>query len=208
MHRLQLKYHPLGKHGTHVGLSLVALTVNQFQWVCTHTKKMGTALIFTLSTALPACHSTSFLFSVPPDRPVIYDSRRQVKTNIVEPYSEGSDIQLICEVKGGKDCSAKTTSLWLNSCATISRNSRSRFVCFVVPFPSAGRPRPNVTWYLDNTVIDESYEVRSDGTTVNHLSYPNIGRQHLDARLMCVASNTNLTPPNNKVVVLDVNRKC
>ncbi|XP_038122549.1 titin [Culex quinquefasciatus] len=112
----------------------------------------------------------NFTVVVPPDRPVIYDSRRQVKTNIVEPYSEGSDIQLICEVKGG-------------------------------------RPRPNVTWYLDNTVIDESYEVRSDGTTVNHLSYPNIGRQHLDARLMCVASNTNLTPPNNKVVVLDVNLK-
>ncbi|XP_058467805.1 titin [Malaya genurostris] len=112
----------------------------------------------------------NFTVVVPPDRPVIYDSRRREKTNTVEPYSEGSDIQLVCEVKGG-------------------------------------RPRPNVTWYLDNTVIDESYETRPDGTTVNHLSYPNIGRQHLDARLMCVASNTNLTPPNNKVVVLDVNLK-
>lgn len=77
--------------------------------------------------------------------------------------------------------------------------------CFPLAIP--GRPRPNVTWYLDNSVIDESFETRPDGTTVNHLSYPNIGRQHLDARLMCVASNTNLTPPNNKVVVLDVNRK-
>ncbi|XP_055586991.1 titin [Uranotaenia lowii] len=112
----------------------------------------------------------NFTVVVPPDRPVIYDSRRRERTNTVEPYSEGSDIQLVCEVKGG-------------------------------------RPRPNVTWYLDNTVIDESYETRPDGTTVNHLSYPNIGRQHLDARLMCVASNTNLTPPNSKVVVLDVNLK-
>ncbi|XP_054746887.1 uncharacterized protein LOC129252242 [Anastrepha obliqua] len=72
---------------------------------------------------------------------------------------------------------------------------------------TGGRPRPNVTWYLDNTVIDESFEHRSDGKTVNHLSYPNIGRQHLNARLVCVASNTNLTPPNNKVVILDVNLK-
>ncbi|XP_062702027.1 hemicentin-1 [Aedes albopictus] len=112
----------------------------------------------------------NFTVVVPPDRPVIYDARRREKTNTVEPYSEGSDIQLVCEVKGG-------------------------------------RPRPNVTWYLDNMVIDESFETRPDGTTVNHLSYPNIGRQHLDARLMCVASNTNLTPPNNKVVVLDVNLK-
>lgn len=61
---------------------------------------------------------------------------------------------------------------------------------------------------MDNTVIDESYEVRpDDGVVVNHLNYPNIGRQHLNARLVCVASNTNLTPPNNKVVILDVNCK-
>ncbi|XP_068153832.1 protein turtle homolog B isoform X1 [Drosophila tropicalis] len=72
---------------------------------------------------------------------------------------------------------------------------------------SGGRPRPNVTWYLDNTVIDESFEQRPDGKTINHLSYPNIGRQHLNARLVCVASNTNLTPPNNRVVILDVNLK-
>ncbi|XP_017046472.1 hemicentin-1 isoform X1 [Drosophila ficusphila] len=72
---------------------------------------------------------------------------------------------------------------------------------------SGGRPRPNVTWYLDNTAIDESFEQRPDGKTINHLSYPNVGRQHLNSRLMCVASNTNLTPPNNKVVVLDVNLK-
>jgi hypothetical protein len=70
-----------------------------------------------------------------------------------------------------------------------------------------GRPRPNVTWYLENTVIDESFETRKDGITVNHLSYPNIGRQHLNARLVCVASNTNLTPPTNKAVILDVNCK-
>lgn len=70
---------------------------------------------------------------------------------------------------------------------------------------NGGRPRPNVTWYLDNAVIDESYEVRNDGVTVNHLLFPSIGRQHLNARLVCVASNTNLTPPNNKAVVLEVN---
>ncbi|XP_022221884.2 protein turtle homolog A [Drosophila obscura] len=72
---------------------------------------------------------------------------------------------------------------------------------------SGGRPRPNVTWYLDNAAIDESFEQRPDGKTINHLSYPNVGRQHLNSRLVCVASNTNLTPPNNKVVILDVNLK-
>ncbi|XP_055902155.1 protein turtle homolog A-like [Eupeodes corollae] len=107
---------------------------------------------------------------VPPERPIIFDTKRHERTNNVEAYNEGSDVILVCEVGGG-------------------------------------RPRPNVTWYLDNTVIDESFEHRPDGKTVNHLSYPNIGRQHLNARLVCVASNTNLTPPNNKVVILDVNLK-
>uniref|UniRef100_A0A1A9W521 Ig-like domain-containing protein n=1 Tax=Glossina brevipalpis TaxID=37001 RepID=A0A1A9W521_9MUSC len=89
----------------------------------------------------------------------------------------------------------------ISSVETFNEGSDIVLVCEV----SGGRPRPNVTWYLDNSVIDESFEHRTDGKTVNHLSYPNIGRQHLNARLVCVASNTNLTPPNNKVVILDVN---
>lgn len=64
-----------------------------------------------------------------------------------------------------------------------------------------------MTWFLDNAVIDDSFEHRSDEITVNHLSFLSIGRQHLNSRLMCVATNTNLMPPNNKVVILDVNRK-
>ncbi|CAO1433911.1 unnamed protein product [Diamesa serratosioi] len=112
----------------------------------------------------------NFTVIVPPDKPVIYDARRRDRTKLVEPYNEGSDVTLICEVAGG-------------------------------------HPKPNVTWYLENVVVDESYETRTDGITVNHLTYPNIGRQHLNSRLVCVASNTNLTPPNNKAVILDVNLK-
>lgn len=65
-----------------------------------------------------------------------------------------------------------------------------------------------MTWYLDNTVIDESFERRPDGLTVNQLSFPNVGRQHLNARLVCVASNTHLTPPSSRVLILDVYREC
>lgn len=78
---------------------------------------------------------------------------------------------------------------------------------FLLSIVSAGKPKPSLIWYLDNTVIDESFEQRSDGVTVNHLSYPNIGRQHVNARFVCIASNTNLMPPNSKVLVIDVNRK-
>lgn len=41
-------------------------------------------------------------FSVPPDRPIIYDARRRDRTKLIEPYNEGSDVSLICEVSGGK----------------------------------------------------------------------------------------------------------
>ncbi|CAB0018393.1 unnamed protein product, partial [Nesidiocoris tenuis] len=71
----------------------------------------------------------------------------------------------------------------------------------------AGRPKPRVIWYLENSVIDDSYEHRPDEMTINHLSFPNVGRQHLNARLICQASNTQLAPPATKVVILDINLK-
>lgn len=109
--------------------------------------------------------------TVPPSKPVILDGTTRDISRLEEPYNEGSDVNLICEVRGGK-------------------------------------PPPKLTWYLDNTVIDESYHYNADsGLTVNRLSYPKVGRQHLKARLICEASNTNLVPPQTRLVVLDVNRK-
>ncbi|KAJ2942130.1 hypothetical protein O0L34_g11044 [Tuta absoluta] len=68
-----------------------------------------------------------------------------------------------------------------------------------------GDPRPRLAWLLENMVIDESFEQRPDGTTVNSLTFPNVGRQHLNARLVCQASNTNLAPPLTKLIILDIN---
>ncbi|XP_048507563.1 hemicentin-2-like isoform X2 [Athalia rosae] len=71
-----------------------------------------------------------------------------------------------------------------------------------------GKPPPKLTWFLENTVIDESYHYNADtGLTVNHLSYPKVGRQHLKARLICQASNTNLVQPQSKLLILNVNLK-
>lgn len=38
----------------------------------------------------------------PPERPVILDKRRGAKTKLIEPYNEGSDVSLTCEVNGGE----------------------------------------------------------------------------------------------------------
>ncbi|XP_046401611.1 B-cell receptor CD22-like [Ischnura elegans] len=107
---------------------------------------------------------------VPPERPVIFDAKRRDRAKVLEPYNEGSDVNLICEVNGGQ-------------------------------------PRPKLTWFLENTVIDDSYEQRPNGLTVNRLTFPSVGRQHLNARLICQASNTNLTPPAQKLVALNINLK-
>ncbi|XP_028031278.1 hemicentin-1 [Bombyx mandarina] len=112
----------------------------------------------------------NFTVIMPPNRPTIFDAKRRDRTKLVEPYNEGANVLLICEVEGGN-------------------------------------PRPRVTWYLENTVIDDSFEQRPDGVTVNTLTFPNVGRQHLNARLVCQASNTNLAPPETKVLILDINLK-
>lgn len=109
--------------------------------------------------------------AVPPPKPVILDGTTRNISGLEQRYNEGSDVNLICEVQGG-------------------------------------RPPPKLTWYLENTVIDESYHYKPESRlTVNHLSYPKVGRQHLKARLICEASNTNLVPPKTILVILDVNRK-
>ncbi|XP_029661116.1 hemicentin-1-like [Formica exsecta] len=111
---------------------------------------------------------------VPPSKPIILDEAMKnigQLRGIEETYNEGNDVNLICEVRGGK-------------------------------------PPPKLTWYLDNTVIDESYLYNAEtGITVNHLAYPKIGRQHLKARLICQASNTNLVPPQTRLLILNVNLK-
>lgn len=63
-----------------------------------------------------------------------------------------------------------------------------------------------MTWFVENALIDDSYET-AGGHTTNHLTFPNVGRQHLKARLICQATNNNLVPPVTKVVILDVNCK-
>ncbi|XP_060536558.1 neural cell adhesion molecule 1 isoform X2 [Cylas formicarius] len=112
----------------------------------------------------------NFTVIVPPEKIHIYDDKRIDKVVLLGPYNEGTDVNLLCEVKGG-------------------------------------RPRPRVIWFLENTVIDDSYENRSDGVVVNHLTFPNVGRQHLHARLICQASNNNIVPPESRAVVLDINLK-
>ncbi|XP_050294680.1 hemicentin-1 isoform X2 [Anthonomus grandis grandis] len=119
----------------------------------------------------------NFTVIIPPEKILIYDEKRTghhslypEKSALFGPYNEGTDVSVICEVKGG-------------------------------------RPRPRVVWFLENTIIDDSYDNRSDGVVVNHLIFPNVGRQHFEARLICQATNNNIVPPVTKAIVLNINLK-
>lgn len=43
----------------------------------------------------------NFTVIVPPERPVISDIRAKINSKIIEPFNEGSNIALTCEVAGG-----------------------------------------------------------------------------------------------------------
>lgn len=88
----------------------------------------------------------------------------------------------------------------------IDSNLQETFYATYMVLFVTGKPTPKVTWYLENALIDDSYEI-AGGRTINHLTFPNVGRQHLKARLNCHATNNNLVPPVIKVVILDINCK-
>ncbi|KAE8737410.1 hypothetical protein FOCC_FOCC017127, partial [Frankliniella occidentalis] len=61
---------------------------------------------------------------------------------------------------------------------------------------------------MENTLIDDSYEHREGGVTINHLTFPGpVARHHLNHRLVCKANNTAKAPAQSKAVVLDINRE-
>ncbi|CAG7819960.1 unnamed protein product [Allacma fusca] len=96
---------------------------------------------------------------VPPEKPVIFDSKRNVVTDLVGPIEEDSDLLLTCEVSGG-------------------------------------RPKPKVTWWLENAIIDDTDSERtSDGVKHNLLHYHKIQRHQLFSKFVCQASNTKHAPP-------------
>ena len=67
-----------------------------------------------------------------------------------------------------------------------------------------GRPRPSVLWVLADVVVDDSWEVNQRGNSENSLLLPALGRQHLNARLVCRAANNALAPPVERELFLDI----
>ncbi|KAL7636737.1 UNVERIFIED_CONTAM: hypothetical protein RMT77_012491 [Armadillidium vulgare] len=67
-----------------------------------------------------------------------------------------------------------------------------------------GRPRPQVSWWWRNSLIDESAEVRRGDLTVNTVTIRNLQRKDIGSDLACVAYNTNTTEPLKEAVTIDM----
>nr|XP_053644936.1 synaptogenesis protein syg-2-like [Cherax quadricarinatus] len=67
-----------------------------------------------------------------------------------------------------------------------------------------GRPRPEVTWWYEGSLLDDVSEVKSGQVTRNALSLYPLTRRDLNKTLVCRALNTHLTPPLTEAVIIDM----
>ncbi|XP_067133867.1 protein turtle homolog A-like isoform X1 [Centruroides vittatus] len=70
-----------------------------------------------------------------------------------------------------------------------------------------GKPRPSVTWWRESVLLDDTFELTSDGVVRNELKIPVLQRNDLMAMFTCQAANSNFTPPLSTAVTIDMNFK-
>ncbi|KAJ1526188.1 hypothetical protein ONE63_009347 [Megalurothrips usitatus] len=67
-----------------------------------------------------------------------------------------------------------------------------------------GHPRPVVTWWLGDTLLDDMVETKTSSETINRLTLPAVTREHLGAVLQCRAAPLPGAPYQHRDVTLDV----
>ena len=74
--------------------------------------------------------------------------------------------------------------------------------------PRAGNPPPRLTWWRSHLLVDDSFEVTSDGrAATNTLRVEGVTREDLDAVFTCQAVNNNLSIPVSTSLRLDMSCK-
>jgi len=113
----------------------------------------------------------------------------------------------------GRDCGGtlefpqNLMNTHLKSLCTLSLvESHSEFIKMIT-----GWPVPRVSWWRENALLDDSWEVSSEhviSTVVsNTLTIDRLQRSDLNARLTCQAANSNISIPVSTTVSLEMSCK-
>ncbi|XP_053205304.1 uncharacterized protein LOC128389701 isoform X2 [Panonychus citri] len=78
-----------------------------------------------------------------------------------------------------------------------------RLVCVTV----GGKPRPSLTWWRDDNIIDDSFDYNDKDVTSNQLMITSLARHYLLSIFTCQAINNNITLPSTTSITLDLNMK-
>ncbi|XP_043219995.1 nephrin-like [Amphibalanus amphitrite] len=74
----------------------------------------------------------------------------------------------------------------------------------LVCLSQGGRPAPRVRWFRGSRLLDGTDRSAGAGQVTNELRLPPLGRSDLDTRLVCAASNNNISQPAVNDVHLDI----
>ncbi|KAG7311114.1 hypothetical protein JYU34_002095, partial [Plutella xylostella] len=67
-----------------------------------------------------------------------------------------------------------------------------------------GRPEPSVRWLVNGVLVDEEYEHNTGDVIENRLLWPAVSRADYAAVFTCQAANSQLVPPREVSLVLDM----
>ncbi|XP_015788214.1 hemicentin-1 isoform X2 [Tetranychus urticae] len=70
-----------------------------------------------------------------------------------------------------------------------------------------GKPSPEITWFRGSTIIDDTYFMSDDGSSLNILHLPALKRDDLMMIVTCKATNNNITEPITRSIAIDLNLK-
>ncbi|XP_066589277.1 B-cell receptor CD22-like isoform X2 [Prorops nasuta] len=120
----------------------------------------------------------NFTIIVPPAKPVIYDAKRRDMSQISAAYPEGSDLELVCEVHGGKP---RPRVVWFLESRIIDASTEVRET-------QGPRGETNVV-------------------TISYVTVKNLTRDHHRAKLSCKASNNDLAPPPTTNITIELSMR-